>query len=176
MSVVIRHPTTDSDLTVGNNGFFPDIEVTAVRREYNLDVRTDDDELIRIIQSNLMRVNQDLNQWVCTQLSLGYDTLEAVPAAMLGNESVHSLSYQQAVCYGVKADVMRAKLDYDLTAKGDQEAEEREDKAMHYTAESTRALRRLLGRGHISVKRIKTKNNNNSPLDNLVRFGHDNGE
>lgn len=169
MSVIIRHPVTDKQLTVANNEFFPDIDVSSVRREYTIDDRTDDQELIRIIQSNLMRVNDDLNAWVCDKLAQGYNTLEAVPAAQLGDDSVLSLSYQQAVCYGVKADVMRAKLDYDLTAKGDQEADEREDKAMHYTAEATRALRRLLGRGHISVKRIKTKNNKNSPLDSLVR-------
>lgn len=169
MSVVIRHPTTDKQLIVANNTFFPDIDVNSVRREYTIDDRTDDQELIRIIQSNLMRVNGDLKVWVRDKISQGYDTLESVPADPLGNDSVLILSYQHAVCYGVKADVMRGKLDYDLTAKGDQEADEREDKAMHYTAESTRALRRLLGRGHISVKRIKTKNNKNNPLDSLVR-------
>ena len=175
MSVSIVHPTSAEEVTVENSGFFPDISLATVRKEYGINDRTDDDELRRITESNLIRVNTDLNDWVCQQIQLGYLDLSTVPSAVLGERSVNEINYLHAVCYGIKADVIRAKLDYDLTAKGDQEAEEREDKAMHYTAESTRALRSLLGRGHIRVRRIKTKNNNNSPLDNLLRFGHDNG-
>ena len=180
MSVSIVHPTSTEAITVENNRFFPNIVLGTVRADYGINDRTDDAELTRITKSNLIRVNSDLSQWVKQKIALGYETLAEVPpddsSAVLGDESIHEINYLQAVCYGIKADVIRAKLDYDLTAKGDQEAEEREDKAMHYTAESTRALRSLLGRGHIRVRRIKTKNNNNSPLDNLLRFGHDNGK
>ena len=175
MSVSIVHPTSEADITVENNDFFPDIDLATVRKEYGINDRTDDAELSRITESNLIRINTDLDDWVCLQITQGYLNLSAVPSAVLGERSVHEINYLHAVCYGIKADVIRAKLDYDLTAKGDQEACEREDKAMHYTAESTRALRSLLGRGHIRVRRIKTKNNNKSPLDNLLRFGHDNG-
>lgn len=176
MPAVIRHPTTASDRVVGNNGFFPDISLTDLRQQYDINDRTEAAELIRIVESNLMRVNDDLNHWVCQQQRKGYQVLSEVPAGRLGERSVHEICYLQAVSYGVKADVIRAKLDYDLTEKGDQEAAEREDKAMHYSAESSRALRKLLGRGHIRVRRITTKKNNNSPLHYLTRNGHDNGE
>ncbi len=176
MVAIVPHPTSNNDTLVGNNGFFPDISVTDLRQQYNINDRTEAAELIRIVESNLMRINDDLNKWVCQQQRKGYQALSEVPADTLGERSVHEICYLQAVSYGVKADVIRAKLDYDLSQKGDQEADEREDKAMHYSAESSRALRKLLGRGHIRVRRITTKKNNNSPLDNLTRNGHDNGE
>lgn len=157
MPAVVRHPSNEEKAEITNDGFFPTIELSELRKQYGVDDRVAGDELKRLLEGQIMRVNESLADWSCTQIRKGYATLDEVPAAQVAEVSTLVLSYGQAIGYGVKASVIRNNLNYDLTRTGEGEAKEKEDQAQYFAAEAQRALRRILGRKPVRVKRIVSK-------------------
>lgn len=162
MPAIIKHPQSDSDITVSNNGFFPDLRLDQLKTDYNIDDRSDVEIIERLIQANMITVNDDLQAWACEQMRKGYAYLHHVPAEHYGDKSKLIIYYEQAVFARCKADILRNHANYDLTKKGAEELDKREQNSLWYVSESTSAVRKILGRATIRVKRIKPKNNNKS--------------
>lgn len=159
MAVIVRHPTEQTDIVVSNNGFFPDLSLDQFKADYNIDDRSDPEIVQRIIQANMITVNDDLQVYSCTQVRKGHTDLLSVPAEHYGDTSKLIIYYKQAVFARCKADILRNHATYDLTKRGSSELEQRESNALWYVSESISALRKILGRPTIRVRRVKPKNN-----------------
>ena len=156
MAAIVKHPSSQTETTVSNDGFFPDLSIDKLKTAYRIDDKVPLDTLLTLIKSNMLVINSDqqLAKWVCAKTSMGYLSLEAVPAPQLGDESAHLINYRTAVFARVKADVLLEFGDQTLTQSGEAEYANRAQQAAHYINESITALRRLLGKSGIRVRRI----------------------
>lgn len=160
MPAIVKHPEIQTDDVITNLPFFPDINVQEMANYCQIDKRMDADVFKEIILTNLIRVNDDLKAWKKQKQCLAFDSLATVKQEgddEYGDKTKYQISYDQAVKYGIKADVLRHFLNYDLTKIGESEAEEKEDQATWYAGQSTHAVRRIVGKNTVRVKRIKPK-------------------
>lgn len=159
MAAIVKHPNSQTDTTVSNDGFFPDLSVDALKTAYRIDDKVPQETLLTLLQSNMLAINSDqrLLKWVCAQNQKGYLSLADVPAPPLGDMSAHLINYRTAVFARVKADVLLEFGDKTLTQGGEAEYSNRAQQAAHYINESITALRRLLGKSGIRVRRITAR-------------------
>ncbi len=161
MAAVVKHAQTLTDTTLLNDGFCPDLSVDAFKKAYRIDDRVPDETLLTLIQNNTLVINSDRKfaDWVFQQIARGYLSLGDVPAQQLGDTSAHLINYRTAVFARVKADILLEFGDQTLTKDGESEYANRAAQAAHYINESITALRRILGKSGIRVRRITAKSN-----------------
>lgn len=159
MAAIVKHPATPTSTILINDGFCPDISVDDFVKIYRIDDRVPPETLLSLIQNNTLLINSDRKfaDWVCQQTAKGYLSLADVPAQQLNDESAHLINYRTAVFARVKADILLEFGDQTLTKDGEAEYANRANQAAHYINESITALRRLLGKSGIRVRRIKAK-------------------
>jgi hypothetical protein len=161
MAAIVKHPTTNPETSIQNDGFCPDLSVGDFMRAYRIDDRVPQETLLTLIQNNTLVINTDRKfaDWVCQQTNKGYLSLGDVPAQQLGDTSAHLINYRTAVFARVKADILLEFGDQTLTSDGESEYANRAAQAAHYINESITALRRILGKSGIRVRRITAKPN-----------------
>lgn len=159
MAAIVKHPQTSTKTNILNDGFCPDLSVDDFKKAYRVDDKVPTETLCSMIQNNVLVINSDRKfaDWVCQQIGLGYRSLGEVPAQQLGDTSAHHLNYRTAVFARVKADLLREFGDLTLTKTGEVDYENREQQANHYINESITALRRILGKSGIRVRRITAR-------------------
>jgi len=108
--------TPDAGATIGNDGFFIDIDMLAMRDAMRLDGTVTDARLRPAIVSAMLSVNRDLREWQQVQQAKGFGKLADVPATMIDGESRLVSLYRRAVYSTAKADLIERYRDYDTTA------------------------------------------------------------
>jgi hypothetical protein len=112
--------------TLKNDGWFPDIELGALREQMKIDGNVTDARLRPAALDAMASCNAELRSWQVKQLAAGYAELAAVPAPQLGCESTHAIRYRRAVFNLVRADLTEQYRGLDTTKSGGQKAEELE--------------------------------------------------
>lgn len=159
MAAIVKHPQSITDTTLINDGFCPDLSVDDFKKAYRIDDRVPPETLLTMIQNNTLVINSDhkFADWVCQQTARGYLSLGDVPTQQLGDTSAHLINYRTAVFARVKADILLEFGDQTLTKDGESEYANRAAQAAHYINESITALRRILGKSGIRVRRITAR-------------------
>ena len=107
---------TDAIKPIGNDGFFPDINMPEMRDAMRLDSTVTDARLRPALVAAMLTVNAALNRWQQMKVAQGYATLASVPAVSIDDESHYVALYRRAVYSTAKADMFEAYRDYDTTA------------------------------------------------------------
>lgn len=108
--------------TLTNDGFFPDIDLPALRDAMRLDGTVTAERLRHAARDALLTVNDELAAWRARQRAAGAVTLADVPAPRIDGESAHVARYRRAVYHLTHADVTEKYRGYDTTKSGGQVA------------------------------------------------------
>ncbi|HIH2655003.1 phage head protein [Burkholderia stagnalis] len=112
------------DGTLTNDGFFPDIDLSALRDAMRLDGTVTRERLRHAARDAMLTVNDELAAWRARQRAAGAASLADVPAERLDGESVHVFRYRRAVYHLAHADVTEKYRGFDSTKSGGQVAAE----------------------------------------------------
>ncbi|WP_028201153.1 head completion/stabilization protein [Burkholderia pseudomallei] len=113
---------TPIDGALTNDGFFPDIDLSALRDAMRLDGTVAHERLRHAARDAMLTVNDELAAWRARQCAAGAATLADVPAARIDGESAHVSRYRRAVYHLTHADVTEKYRGYDTTKSGGQVA------------------------------------------------------
>ncbi|MFZ6732456.1 head completion/stabilization protein [Undibacterium sp. Ji42W] len=111
-------PTSASqpDNIITNDGFFPDLDVIAMRDAIRLDGTVTDARLIAATVDAIIFVNDQVKELKASAQSAGHSCMAAIPAAQVNRQSVLISHYLRAVYCTAKADLIERYKDYDTTA------------------------------------------------------------
>lgn len=142
---------------IENDGWFPDIQLTALRDATRLDGTVTETRLITTVVDAMLTVNRALEAWQQEQRQQGWKSLDDVPAKKINRQSQLHAHYLRAVYSTAKADLIEKYRDYDSTASSlaDQKhlawldtAPEQERRNAHW------AIANILQRPHLTVELI----------------------
>ena len=108
---------------IGNDGFFPDIDVDQAYAAMRLDGTVTPQRLRASLVEAVISVNAELEAWKVAQQSFGRNTLADVPAPKIDGKSAHLHRYYRAVLCMAVAWLIERYRTIDATATGDPKAE-----------------------------------------------------
>lgn len=155
---VIPEPAAPSNVKpIGNDGFFPDISMPAMRDAMRLDSTVTDARLRPALVDAILSVNRLLRDWQAGHLAAGLQKLDEVPAPKVDGESQLIAHYRRAVYSFAKADIFESYRDYDTTASALTDTKKMEwmDTAPDVQRRNGHwAINDMLGRTHATVELI----------------------
>lgn len=154
MFAVTANPNDTSDQTLINLSFYPNIDVAAFRTATRAQDSVTDQRVIQALQSALIDVNDELNDWKATQELAGYILIEDIPAKMYGPLSELTHLYKTAVYSSAKAQLLENYTDADNTEQGDERAEAMGNSADDYKQYAREAIRKIIGVPRVTVELI----------------------
>ncbi|KWC22762.1 phage head protein [Burkholderia ubonensis] len=110
------------DGTLTNDGFFPDIDLSALRDAMRLDGTVTGERLRHAARDAMLTVNDELATWRSAKRAAGATSLADVPAERVDGESVLVYRYRRAVYHLAHADVTEKYRGFDSTKSGGQAA------------------------------------------------------
>lgn len=152
-SIVPPPPVAGTGDVIGNDGFFPDIDVATLCQEMRIrDVAPE--RLRMVICAAIVTVGNDLATFRAEKIGLGFDTLEGVPSLTLAGENISLFLYRRAVGCLAKAELVERYRDVDTTAEGQRKAGELDPTIDELRRDGRHAVRDLLGRTRTTVALI----------------------
>lgn len=149
-------PASDQEPTVTNDGWFPDMEPFKVRNACNLYGTVTADRLLPALQTAMLTVNAELQDWADEQRSRwGYTKLGEVPAAQAGDESAKLLHYRRAVHAALQADLLQTYRGMPAIATGnklDRESDDLQHTAGDYLRQLRNAISDIRGSARCTVE------------------------
>lgn len=109
---------------IGNDGWFPDLQLSDVRAIVRLDGTVTDDRLRDAIRFAMLHVNDQLEGFKSREQGRGAISLEAVSTRELDGKNRLALLYLRAVACWAKADLLERYRSLDTTDSGLRRAED----------------------------------------------------
>lgn len=147
-------PAAAAEATIVNDGWFPDIEPSQIRKAMRLRESVTPDRLRDALLSAILWVGTNLADWQAEQVAAGHTCLEAIPAPFLDNEHRLVLLYRRAIATAAKAELVERYRDMDLTGAGQRQVEDMDAAIGELRRDAIHAVRDLLGRTRTSVELI----------------------
>lgn len=146
------NPTEDG-APIKNDGFWPDIDLPALRASTRLTGNVTAARLRTSAVAALLFVNAQLAPYRAKQVADGWDRAADVDETIDGKSMlVHR--YLRAVACTVQADLAESYRDWDNTRAGDHRAESETDAADEFRRNAQWALADILGRSRTIVELI----------------------
>jgi hypothetical protein len=145
-------PTHSPPLSITNDGFWPDIDITTAREAMRLDGTVTDARLVHALTAAIIEVSGDVRAWKYEQIGKGLNTLAEVPADVIAGGSMRVHAYRRAVYCLANADLIERMPDYDTTATGLKRAEQLEPAAGDHRRNARWAVSDLLGKPRTVVR------------------------
>lgn len=146
-------PPAPSSNLVENDGFFPDIELTAVRESMRLDGTVTHTRLRDAVVAAVIEVNTELAAWKVVRIAAGAPTLDQ-DGPQIGGVSIKSTQYRIAVYRSAKADLAERYQDFDSTKTSVEAAEKRAAMVDDDRRAVRWAIRDLLGQPRTTIELI----------------------
>lgn len=138
-------PTVETDETIINNGFFPNIELLAVRNAMRIDGTVINERLKQAVIEAMATVNADLKSYRLNAQQAQKPNLQACDDEQINGESVLVYKYKRAVYCLAIANLYERYRSYDSTKDGHDKAEELESTAGDLKRDYHFAVRDILG-------------------------------
>jgi len=116
-------PGTAPELPITNDGWFPDVDLVAMRKACRLDGTVTPERLRSAAVTAVLHVNDQLAAWKQAQLDIGLASLADVPSPQIDGSTRAQLLYTRALIGQVQSQLIEQYRDYDTTAKGDKRAD-----------------------------------------------------
>lgn len=142
---------TKLDIEIGNNGFFPSLNLGDLQERYRIPSEYRQHTIGAQTVAALIEVNRALNPKLCDWQQLGYESLHAVPACELGipgeADHIHELVelYKTAVFARAKAKLLRQYPSMNRRDRQEHTGREGEEVEQDFMEESENAIRLILG-------------------------------
>lgn len=124
MSFLAPAPTTDDGVVIKNDGFFPDIDLDAMRDTQRLDGTVTAPRLQAEVLEAMLHANDELSAWRALREAEGYTSLADVkcvdgrPVPEVGGKTALELRYTRAVFCWAHANVIERYRNFDATGAG----------------------------------------------------------
>lgn len=135
-----------------NDGFWPDIDAAHLRERQRIGSNVTNARLEEATVAAMISVNRELRTLKLRYMALGHDTLEAVPADQINNESELVHTYRRAIYSEASAEVAERYRNYSATEAGAAKGEAEELTADDYRRDKRFAIRDLLGISRTTVE------------------------
>ncbi|MFK4072719.1 head completion/stabilization protein [Ectopseudomonas khazarica] len=138
--------------TLTNDGFWPDIDAAHLRERQRIGGNVTNARLEEAAVAAMISVNRELRTLKLRYMALGHDTLEAVPADKINNESELVHTYRRAIYSEASAEVAERYRNYSATEAGAAKGEAEDQTADDYRRDKRFAIRDLLGISRTTVE------------------------
>lgn len=153
IAVAPAKAATDSD-TLQNDGWFPDLSLSALRIAGRIDGTVPADRLRELAKHAALTVNARLREFRAGYEGSGYASLLAIPSSRIDGESRFLALYRRAVVCLLKADVIERYRDFDSTDSGQRRAEDQEPDAATCRRNASWAVSDITGHTRTVVELI----------------------
>lgn len=143
-----------ADLTLTNDGWWPDIDVAVLRATLRLDGTVTDARLKASTVNAMLSVNRELRAFKERHVAAGAATLEAVADDEIAGEKALVAQYRRAVCCTAGAELVERYRNYDSTNSGHAEADKLTETVDELRRDARWVIRDLLGIAHATVELI----------------------
>lgn len=148
-------PASPENAVVEGDGFWPSIDVGAMRDELRLGDAVPHARLVAAIEGGLLTVDGELADWRAARVADGITSLEGFePARTLGGKARGVLLFTRAVRFAAAAELADLHRDMSATAHGQTVAEDERLTAADYRRLCTNAIRDLIGTPRCTVELI----------------------
>lgn len=138
--------------TLTNDGFWPNIDAAHLRERQRIGSNVTNARLEEAAVAAMISVNRELRTLKLRYMALGHDTLEAVPADKINNESELVHTYRRAIYSEASAEVAERYRTYSATEAGAAKGEAEDQTADDYRRDKRFAIRDLLGISRTTVE------------------------
>lgn len=152
--VSIHSPTSPADVTVENDGWFPNISLDAVRKAERITDTITVDRLKWAVVNAMLTVNSDLDAWRLAHIEAGHNSLAVVPSVAIAGESRLMQLYRRSVYSLAHADLIERYPDYSMTLKSADRSSDLASAGDDHYRNGRWAVRDLLGVGRTTVELI----------------------
>lgn len=139
------------DVTIVNDGWYPDLSVQACRDRTGLGDEIGAPRVEAVIREALIEIGLSIATWRAEQTA---PTLAEVSTERLGDIPVKVWLYETAVYARARAILIDQVRDYDATKSGHDRADALTPTAQSWLQRSAEALARLTGRSRTTVELI----------------------
>lgn len=137
------------------DGWWPNMNITAVREAVRLDTTVTADRLRDAVRLAMLDIANELADWRADQEALGYANLDAVPARIrVDGVSDYVMRWNRAVYSVVGGDVGERLLGAGLTSAGAERAEQLQHDVDVHVRNVRYAVRDFLGRPRARVRLV----------------------
>lgn len=146
MSSLVGKVTTPVNKNLPRSGFWPDVDMTAYRKEMRVLNSIDEEQAEWSMVEALLDVISQLDEYEAEKKALGYTTLEEVPDIEIVGIKRNELLFKQAIFCKAKSLLLEEYRDVDNARKPGNDLIEREEPNIKkLQADSFIAIRRLKG-------------------------------
>lgn len=139
---------------ISNNGFYPDISLTALRNQMRIDGTVTNARLTLAVVEAIAYVNDELRPFQQQIKNSNYFSLEEMTADVINGESILVQRYIRAVYCFTVANLYERYRAYDTTKEGNEHAEEYENAIDDLRRDGLFAIRDILQQTRINVELI----------------------
>ncbi|TCP95157.1 head completion protein GPL [Sphingomonas sp. PP-F2F-A104-K0414] len=151
---LIPAPVVSTEVLIRNDGWFPDIDATALRSARRIRDVVTPERLALAVTGAIITVGNQLAAWQVAHLLAGHANLAEVPSPKLGETSRLVLLYTRAIGAYAKAELVETYRDTDLTAQGQRDADAVEPSIVDLRRDGIHAVRDMLGRARVRAELI----------------------
>ncbi|WP_404473020.1 head completion/stabilization protein [Vreelandella venusta] len=148
-----NNPASPPLETIGNNGFWPDIDPNEFKDEERVHNVTPP-RIRQSLRAAMADINRQLASYQAEQQSSARTTIDEVPIEPWQTPGDLQLLYLRAVYAQAQADLLERYRDASATGEGDERGEAKDLAADDYRADARWAIAELTGRNHTTVELI----------------------
>ena len=149
---VIPPAPTGVEAVITNDGWFPDIDPVAFRKQMKIRDTVIADRLREAILNAMIEIGANLAAWRAAREAEGAASLEDVTAPQLGGESRYLILYRAAIGAEAKAGLVERYRDMDLTGAGQRQVSDLDESVGELRRDAIHAVRRILGQTRTNVE------------------------
>ncbi|MDP9518537.1 head completion/stabilization protein [Pseudomonas protegens] len=144
-------PTTFVDLTIENDGFWPDLSLSEFQKEQRLPAEYLVELLTDTLTMAMVEVNADLAKCKARWQAVGITNVEAAAPLLLPERAFKAKLYKRAVYNRAKAQALPQFATVTRRESAENTGKEAPERADTFLAFSQQAVRALQGRGRITA-------------------------
>lgn len=144
-------PTTFVDLTIENDGFWPDLSLSEFQKEQRLPAEYLVELLTDALTMAMFEVNDDLAKCKARWQAVGIINVEAADPLLLPERAFKAKLYKRAVYSRAKAQALPQFATVTRRESAENTGKEAPERAETFLAFSQQAVRALQGRGRITA-------------------------
>jgi hypothetical protein len=142
-------PATPDGAPIGNDGWFPDVDVADLRKARRIPAELPAERLRDAVREAVIWANDQLEEWRAAQAAASFAD---VPSPPLDGATRNLVLYQLAVGAWTKALLVERQRDVDLTGAGQRKVDELDASIGELRRDALHAVRRILGRTRTTVE------------------------
>jgi hypothetical protein len=139
---------------IENDGWFPDIDPAALRKEQRIRDSVTAERLRAAIIAAIITVGNQLAAWQAGRMTSTPTKLADVPSPKIDGESRYVLLYHAAIAAYAKSKLVEGYRDTDTTTAGQRDVEDLEPTISELRRDGIHAIRDILGRGRTDIELI----------------------